>query len=182
MYHLYLHRVYLPFESPLRKPSTGLEPATCALQKHGSTIELRWQLPRLDSNQEEEVQSLLCYRYITGQTERRSYLCSAFRILNPRIYRLAAAANGVVGRTNESDALHEVTGLTVTVRVRNDTPVAVTLNGLLDVADGGAEVLNTEQATSLGGGKTTTTVEIVENAILLSNSSCHNKPFNRHSS
>lgn len=96
--------------------------------------------------------------------------------LNPRIYLLAAAANSVVRRTDESDALHEVTSLTVTVRVRNDTPVAVTLNGLLDVADGSAEVLHTEEPASLGGSESTTTVEIIENTILLS-SNCHNETF-----
>lgn len=97
--------------------------------------------------------------------------------LNPRIYLLAAAANGVVRRTDESNALHEVAGVTVTVSVRNNTPVAVTLNSLLDVANGGTEVLHTEEPASLCGSKTTTAVEIIENTILLSNSSCHNKPF-----
>ena len=97
--------------------------------------------------------------------------------LNPRIYRLAAAANGVVRRTDKSHALHEVAGVTITVRVRNNTPVAVTLNSLLDVTDSGAEVLHTEEPTSLCGSKTTTAVEIVKYTILLSNSICHNKPF-----
>ena len=96
--------------------------------------------------------------------------------LNPRIYLLAAAANGVVRRTNQCDALHEVASVAITVRVRNDTPVAVTLNGLLDVANRSAEVLHTEEPASLCGSKTTTAVEIIENTILLSNS-CHNETF-----
>ena len=108
--------------------------------------------------------------------KERRYLCSALSILNPRIYRLAAAANRVVRRTDGGNALHEVAGVAVTVRVRNDTPVAVTLNGLLDGTDGGAEVLDAKELLGLSGGKTTTAVEIVENAILLSNCN-HNETF-----
>lgn len=108
--------------------------------------------------------------------KERRYLCSALSTLNPRIYRLAATANGVVRRTNEGDALHEVAGAAVTVGVRNDTPVTVTLNSLLDVADGGTEILDTKHLARLSSGQSTTCVEIIENAILLSNS-CHNETF-----
>ena len=108
--------------------------------------------------------------------KERRYLCSALSILNPRIYRLAAAANGVVRRTNEGDALHEVAGITITVGVRNNTPVTVTLNSLLNVADGGAEILYAKHLACLGSGETAASVEIIENAILLSNS-CHNETF-----
>lgn len=66
---------------------------------------------------------------------------------------LSAAADAVVRRTNEANALHAVASLAVGVG-SHDTPVAVTLNGLLDVGDGRAEVANSEHLVGFRSGQT----------------------------
>ena len=66
--------------------------------------------------------------------------------------------------------LHEVAGATAGGRFRDDLPVTVSLNEVTDVADGGAQVGDTEAGTSLGRSESLAASEVVDHAALLGES------------
>jgi hypothetical protein len=75
-----------------------------------------------------------------------------------------------VGAITRMGVLHEVASATTDSRLRDDLPVTVSLYEFTDVADGGAQIGDTESATSLSGGESLAASEVVDHAALLGES------------
>lgn len=129
---------------------------TCALQKHCTAAVLRWQTTPLGFEPRKRDPKSPVIPFHHGVRKGGEYFIpTSILTLN----YLSAAADAVVRRTNEANALHAVASLAVVGIGSHDTPVAVTLDSLLDVGDGRTEVANTEHLPGLRSGKTAASVE-----------------------